>query len=388
MITEGSSNKALQRVNELCRQRSLRVNELKKDGQRVMGYFCCYVPVELFTAAGIIPYRIMGNARETPTVADTYLDVNFCPYVRSCFDIAMKGEYRFLDGIIWPTSCDNLMNLHGVWEYNMKLPFTYSLDIPRVPDDISLKFFTEELSLLKKALEKFTGTEIGEDHLAEAIDLHNRGRAYLRELYELRKSDPPLISGSEVVAVLVAFMSLPAVEGNALLADLIAEIKGRRDGPPKGRVRLLITGNELDDPSFIAMIEQCGANVVIDNLCIGTRFFWKDVATNGDPLQALAGRYLKDILCSRTYRGWHGSTRKEELEVRFCEIKDMARDWNADGAVIYVLKYCDAEQWDVPDLRDYLEDNGYPVLHLEHDYSTLALAPVRNRVEAFIEMLE
>jgi len=42
----------------------------------------------------------------------------------------------------------------------------------------------------------------------------------------------------------------------------------------------------------------------------------------------------------------------------------------------------------VPDLRDYLEENGLPVLHLEHDYSTLALAPVRNRVEAFVEMLE
>jgi len=388
MSREGSSNKALQRVGELYQHRSLRVKELKKNGRLVMGYFCCYVPIEIFTAAGIIPYRIMGNARETPTVADTYLDTNFCPYVRSCFDVAMKGEYRFLDGILWPTSCDNLTNLYGVWEYNMKLPFSYSLDIPRVPDDIALEFFTEEVTEFKQAVEKFTGNTIGEARLVEAIDLHNKNRALLRQLYGLRKSDPPLISGSEVLQVLVAVMSLPVAEANALLADLIDEIQGRRDGPPKRRTRILMTGNELDDSSFISMIEDCGANVVIDSLCIGTRFFWKDVGSNGNPIKALSRRYLKDILCSQTYRGSAGSTRKEELEARFGEIKELARDWSADGAIIYVMKYCDAEEWDVPDLRDYLEENGLPVLHLEHDYSTLALAPVRNRVEAFVEMLE
>jgi benzoyl-CoA reductase/2-hydroxyglutaryl-CoA dehydratase subunit BcrC/BadD/HgdB len=149
-----------------------------------------------------------------------------------------------------------------------------------------------------------------------------------------------------------------------------------------------MTGNELDDSSFLGMIEDCGANVVTDSLCIGTRFFWKDVNRNGNPMKALSRRYLKDILCSQTYRGSTGGSRKEELEARFGEIKEMARDWHADGAIIYVMKYCDAEEWDVPDLRDYLEENGLPVLHLEHDYSTLALAPVRNRVEAFVEMLE
>jgi len=388
MTARKSENTALDKCTEVYRNRSSQVRELKRKGRKVLGYFCCYAPLEIFTAAGIVPYRIMGNARESTSIADTYLDVNFCPYVRSCFDVAMKGAYDFLDGILWPTSCDNLMNLHGVWDYNMKYPFTYSLDIPRVPDEPAFKFFTEEVNLLKEAIEKFTGGRIGDESILEAIRLHNRNRALLRELYELRKSDPPLIAGSEVTQVLVAVMSLPVVEANELLAELVQEIANRRDGPPKRRARLLMVGNELDDHSFIGMIEDCGANVVIDSLCIGTRFFWKDVVVDGDPIAALSRHYLSDILCSRTYRGWTGSTRQEEMEARFGQIGDMARQWKAHGAMIYAIKYCDAEEWDVPDLRDYLQDNGFPVLLIEHDYSTVALAPVRNRVEAFVEMLE
>ncbi|MFC1896216.1 2-hydroxyacyl-CoA dehydratase subunit D [Thermodesulfobacteriota bacterium] len=388
MTGEGSPGNALERTKEIYQNRSKRARELKSDGQKIMGYFCCYLPLEILTAADIVPFRIMGNAKESPTVADTYLDVNFCPYVRSCFDIAMKGEYEFIDGIIWPTSCDNLMNLHGVWDYNMKLPFSYSLDIPRVPDDLALGFFTDELALLRKSVEEFTGSAITEERLGEAIGAHNKNRALLRDLYELRKPDPPLVSGSEVTQILVAVMSLPVVEANALLTDLIPELKERTDPPPKRPARLLMSGNELDDYTLIEMIEECGANVVIDNLCIGSRFFWKDVVPAEEPLKALARHYLTDILCSRTYRGQEGNTREEDLEARFGEIKELARDWGATGAVAYVLKYCDAEEWDIPDLRDYLQENGFPVLHLEHDYSTLALAPLKTRVQAFVEMIE
>ncbi|MBN1614097.1 MAG: 2-hydroxyacyl-CoA dehydratase [Deltaproteobacteria bacterium] len=388
MTAKESGKTALGRCAEIYENRSSRALELKREGKRVFGYFCCYAPLELFTAAGIIPYRIMGNAMESTSVADTYLDINFCPFVRSCFDVAMKGAYDFLDGILWPTSCDNLTNLHGVWDYNMKYPFTYSLDIPRVPDALALKFFTEEMHLLKEAVEKFIGVKIGDGSILEAIQLHNRNRALLRKLYELRKSDPPFIAGSEVTRVLVAVMSLPVAEANELIAELIQQVEDRRDVPPRRRVRLLMVGTELDDHRFIGMIEDCGADVVIDSLCVGTRYFWKDVTLDGDPMTALSRHYLQDILCSRTYRGWTGSTRLEEMEARFGQIGEMARQWKIQGALIYTLKYCDSEEWDVPDLRDYLQDKGFPVLHIEHDYSTVALAPVRNRVEAFVEMIE
>lgn len=377
----------LRKAKELYQNRTRRAKELKGEGNRIMGYFCCYTPVEIITAAGLIPFRIMGDAKEPTTVADSYLDTNACPYVRSCFDIAMKGRYDFLDGFVWPTPCDNLMNLYEVWNYNMEPPFAHSINMPRVPDALALKFLKEEYVFLKKGLESLIGGQITDEKLADATSLHNENRALLRQLYELRKEEPPLLYGSEVTQILVGVMSLPVKEANELLASIISEAKDRQDGPqPKG-VRLLMSGNELDDSSLIEMIEDCGANVVTDDLCIGTRFFWKDVERDSDPIEAIAKRYLSGIMCPSTFRGAVGMTRNEEMEARFGQVKDFAAEFGANGAIIYVLKQCDSAEWDAPDLRDYLEGKGLPVLHIEHDYSTIALAPLKTRVQAFVEMV-
>lgn len=381
-------DKGLTAAKEIYRDRSKRAKELKGEGNRVMGYFCCYTPLELITAAGLVPYRIMGDTKEPTTEADIYLDPVFCPYVRTCFDIAMKGRYDFLDGSLWPTSCDNLINVYGIWEYNLKPPYIYQLSIPKVADSLALNFFKEDIGRLRKSLEGLIGREVPDEAISQAIDLHNENRALLRQLYELRKPDPPLVRGSEVTQTLVAVMSLPVAEANQLLRVVLDEVRERRDGPePKG-ARLLISGNELDDSTFIEMIEDCGANVVVDDLCIGTRFFWHDVEKTPDPLDGLTKRYLGDIMCPRVYRGDPGMTRRQEMEERFNHIKDFVAEFSANGAIIYILKYCDSEEWEAPDLRDFIrEELGLPVLHIEHDYSTVALAPWRTRVQAFVEMV-
>ena len=51
------------------------------------------------------------------------------------------------------------------------------------------------------------------------------------------------------------------------------------------------------------------------------------------------------------------------------------------------MKFCDLHEYDVPDLRDYLENKGLPVLHIESDYSMAAVMALRTRIEAFMEMI-
>lgn len=383
-----TAEKGLTAAKEIYRGRSKRAKELKGQGKKVMGYFCCYTPLELITAAGLVPYRIMGDTKEPTTEADIYLDTVFCPYVRTCFDIAMKGRYDFLDGSLWPTSCDNLINVYGIWEYNLKPAYIYQLSIPKVADSLALNFFEQDIGHLRKSLEGLIGREIPDEAISQAIDLHNENRALLRQLYELRKPDPPLLYGSEVTQILVSVMSLPVAEANQLLRDVLDQVRERRDGPGRRTARLLISGNELDDSTFVELIEDCEANVVADDLCIGTRFFWHDVEKTSDPLHGLAQRYLGDIRCPRIYRGNPEMNRREEMEERFNHIRNFVDEFNVNGAVIYILKYCDSEEWEAPDLRDYIQEElGLPVLHIEHDYSTVALAPWRTRVQAFVEMV-
>jgi len=375
-------------VKELSENRDRRARELKKEGQKIVGYFHCFVPLEILTAANILPYRLTGNPKEPITIANAYIDPANCPYLKSCFDVAMKGGYDFLDGWTTPDSCDNMVNFNFVWNYNVPLPWAHWVNVPNCLYEESFGFFKEELVIFKQNVESLIGDDISDEDLHRAIDLHNEHRALLRELYDLRKPDPPLVDGSEVLQVMIALTSLPIDEGNELLKGTIGDIEKRSNGREK-KTRLLVWGPEMDDPSFFRLIEDCGGNVVADDLCLGTRYFWHDVEKTEDPLDGLSARYLGKVVCPRMIRGkgegW--ATRQQDLEDRFGHIAKFARDFSVDGVILYVMKYCDLHEFDVPDLRDYLTNEGFPVLHLETDYSMGAWGALKTRIEAFVEMI-
>ena len=119
---------------------------------------------------------------------------------------------------------------------------------------------------------------------------------------------------------------------------------------------------------------------------IGTRDYWKDVAVNGDPLKNLAERYLGQTMCPRTLRQSPG-TRQQDLDNRFGYLREFARQFNINGAILYIIRFCDTFEYDAPEVRDYLEDAGIAVLHLEDDYSLSSIQGFRMRIEAFLEMV-
>jgi benzoyl-CoA reductase/2-hydroxyglutaryl-CoA dehydratase subunit BcrC/BadD/HgdB len=265
------------------------------------------------------------------------------------------------------------------------------MDVPHTVHKAALEKFKEEIKGFKKSLESFTGKEISPEKLKKAIKIHNDQRALVRELYDLRKPDPPLVSGTEVLQIMLALESIPVEEGNKLLREVIDEIRKRKEGPQKQAARLLIWGSIVDDVPLIATIEGAGANVVMDDICVGTRFYWPEVELTQDPLDGLAYRYLVGIKCPRTFREVvSGQTKKNymaDLENRFGYLKDYIKGWNVNGVILQSVRYCDTHGYEVPALRDYLNSLDVPSVYLEHDYSQGSLAPLRTRVQAFLEVL-
>jgi benzoyl-CoA reductase/2-hydroxyglutaryl-CoA dehydratase subunit BcrC/BadD/HgdB len=51
------------------------------------------------------------------------------------------------------------------------------------------------------------------------------------------------------------------------------------------------------------------------------------------------------------------------------------------------VRYCDIHGYEVPGVRDYFNHIGLPNIYLEWDYSKAALAPLRTRVQAFLEVI-
>lgn len=383
--------KGLARVSEIYGDRTHRARELVEGGRQVMGYFCLYPVLEMLTALDIVPYRILGDMNEPITKADACLPTVVCPFIRSALDLGLKGRYDFLDGVVMCHSCDVGEKVAHIWRTYLDPPYFHFIDTPHTVHEAAQEQFSAQLKDTKKTLESFTGKELSRDKLKDAVETYNEQRALVRELYDLRKSDPPIISGVETLQVMVALMSIPVEEGIDLLKQVISEVKERGDGPRKKQPRLLVWGSIVDNTALIEMIESCGANVVMDDTCVGSRAYFPDVEITEDPLDGLSYRYLEGLKCPRTFRqAIYGELKKDyikDLESRFGYVRDYIREWNVKGVILQSVRYCDITGYEVPGIGDYLDHIGIPSIYLEHDYSEAALAPLRTRVQGFLEII-
>jgi benzoyl-CoA reductase subunit C len=377
--------KGLAEADRYYQDYGLRARELKKQGKKVIGYLCAFTPAEVITASGFVPFRIKGDVDEPITKADTEMETIICPLVRSCFDMALKGNYEFLDGLVVPHACDSICRTYDIWKYTLDLPYAHFINMPHGTDDASLDFYRDVLNTFRASLAKFAGKEISDRALAEAIKLHNQNRAKVKELYGLRKASPPQISGEELTKVLIAAMSLPVEESIEMLGEVVAEVKGRSVSAQKP-ARIMVIGAQVDDIAFIKLIEDTGAWVVADDLCPGAREFLATVDVTADPVAGLAERYLRKIKCGRTYREMKGNY-EEYLEDRFGHMGRMIDDFRVDGVVLYIYKYCDPYGFEVPQIKSYIEAKGTPVLYLEDEYSMSTIGRLRTRIQAFLEMI-
>jgi len=376
---------AIAQLQELYTERSKRARQLHHSGKKVIGYFCCFVPDEIITAFDMVPYRIQGSQSAPIDQADAYIEPMACPFARSCFNLALNGGYDFLDGFVAPHSCDTVERMYHIWRYYKPAPFPHFINVPHMMGPSSDEFYHKELEFFIKDLEKWSGKKLDTGKFKEAIRLYNQRRAVLRELYELRRPDPPLVSGIEITEVLVAGMGIPAAEHVELVKKFIAEAKGRLKPKAQKLPRIFLWGNEIDDIAFIKLIEESGAYVVMDDLCTGSRFFWDDVPETNDPLDGIVSRYLHTH-CPRSNMP-KAETRKKDLENRYGYIHRFIKEWNANGVIFYIVRYCDTCELEGPDLREYLNEMKLPVLMIEDDYSTSTIGQLRTRVQAFLEMI-
>jgi len=369
----------LERLNDLYNRKESVAKEYRKQGKKIIGYLCYFAPPELISAAGMVPYRIMGRMDDEIIQAHNYVEPLGCPYIRNCFEQDLKGNLDFLDGRIIPHSCDTAQRLYGIWKYYKGASYNYCLNVPHKVTPWSRDFFKRELTFFKESLEKYGGVEITDEALRNAIRLYNENRAMVRELYDLRKEQPPRLSGSDMFKTLIVGMAIPPEEFKALLKEILAEVKNRPRGGEM-RPRILFWGCIIDDARLFELIEDCGSWIVSDDTCIGTKSYLRRINTSHGLMEGLAKGYFEEFRCPRTDRG-------PDIH-RFDYVLDLVREYDVQGIIGYTLSFCDPFKLDYPDMRDYLSEKEIPMLLIDDDYSLSHLESIRTRVEAFIEILE
>ncbi len=342
-----------------------------------MGYFCDFVPEELLHAAGFVPIRITGT-RKPIALADRHLQSNVCSFARSCLELALDGTYRYLSGVVIPHSCDVITKMNDLWAYRVKYPdFCHYLWYPhKVADPAARSAFIDEVRRLKSCLEEFIGSPIADETLRKSIACYNENRRLLCDIYELRKANPPALSGTEAFWVTLSAMLISKEEHSRHLRKLLESLESAHP-PKRTRPRILVSASVLDDTDLIEAIEAGGGMVVADDVCTGIRYFWREVADGGDPVEAIADRYLQKIPCPRTF----------DSGARVDFLMKNIDDYNVQGVILYVLRCCDANLFQLPGVQRRIKASGKPVLYLQGDHSSPISEETRNRIAAFIEML-
>ncbi|MBW2118844.1 MAG: 2-hydroxyacyl-CoA dehydratase [Deltaproteobacteria bacterium] len=357
------------------------VKAWKSQGKKVIGYVCSYVPEEIFYAADILPYRITGKGVSDTARADAYLSRVNCSFSRCVLEAGFTGRFDFLDGAVFMNGCEHIRRAYENWEATDKaLPFMYMLPVPHVmdPDGDALKWYREEVDKLIQAVEGYFDITIEPQNLAEATAVCNESRRLIRKIYDMRTKDNPPFTGAEVLTIVTAGTRMPKTEFNRILAAIIEEA-GSRKAAGEDKVRLLVAGSPMDDPDFIENVEEMGAVVVADTLCIGARSNWDLVEENGDPLEAVTHRYFHHVPCPRM---------AGEFQKRFDFLKKQIDRAQVDGVILESIKFCDYHAGDNALYRRELEQAGIPALELERQYGPLADAGrIRTRVQAFIERI-
>jgi benzoyl-CoA reductase subunit C len=347
-----------------------------KTGGKVMGYFCTYTPEEILYGAGILPVRILGS-HEPQDVTEAHIFGMFCPFCRDCLAQGLKGRYDYLDGIMIAQSCLHIRQAFTSWQKHIPVDFSYYLPMPNhVQNPHAIPYLTGELEQCKKTLEDWLGKKITDQDIRGGIRIMNENRNLMHQVYDQKKQEHPPLSGEETMEIAMSQQMVDKREHTEALQKLLAEIQ-TGDHKHTG-TRLMILGSEDDDLEFVRMVESVGGTIVVDDHCVGTRYFWNTVAENGNTLEAIARRFCERPPCPS----------KDWMERdRIPHILQLVKDYDVKGAIVIQQKFCDPHELDIPAITKALNENGVKTLFLEFDV-TVPIGQFKIRSEAFLEMLQ
>jgi len=358
-------NTPLKALNEMIRltspfPESVTVKDWKATGRKVIGWFNPYIPEEIIHAAGMLPFEVTGNNEPVQMQgAEAQIYSNSCSKIRTCWQMALNGNYKFLDGLVSSSMCDQDMRLFEVWQYYDKLPYMDAIYAPRKRDEVAVKLYQTDLEDFRSRLSQFAICRIPDEHIGDAIKVYNRGRELMHNLYELRKRDRPPVTGAEALEVSKAAARMPRERFNELMEQLLDEIKSTGREIKKAK-RVMLVGSDLHNSNQIANLETLDAVVVVDEMDIGIRYAWGQVDTKLPPIEALARHYVLGRPVDK--HTWHSAGRLEFMG-------EMVDQYKVDGVVSEIVRFCTYNGWDKFDLKKQMQARGVPIRELYLEYA-------------------
>jgi len=366
---------ALETLRSVVQSPSDYARDWKLRTQRpLIGTFCSYVPEELIHAAGALPFRILPATSDFGR-ADTCLQTYACCLARSALELSLGNRLDFLDGVLFGNTCDTMQCLADIWEVHPGgQPFEVFMMPVNVTHPAAREFTIAELRRLIDAMKSKMGLSIDPSSLAQAIAQCRSARQALARLYEIQRSDSPLLSPKQLHDVGIARAFMPPADYVGALEAIMKDPRPARTAGP----RIIVAGGPLLDRALPEVLDDLGANWVGDDLCTGSRAAWAGSGSLDDPVAALADRLLTRPPCPAKHSSGYDPGQF---------VVDRARQAAAQGVVLYRLKFCDPHGFDYPRIKEALDAEGLPNILIEVESTGGSTGQLRTRLQAFLEML-
>ena len=368
------------------------VQQAKAEGEHALGYTCYFVPETLLNLPGCFSSRLRAPNTGSIDVGTYYMSSKICSYTRSILERGIEGGYDYLDALLSSETCQMMHRGHEhfeilglVKEKNAQF-FMSMMDVPFSDEDFAVDHYEEQLRVhVLEPLHETYGIDISDKAIRAAIRDHNEISRVMTEIGDLRKAENPVITGYEFHVLQLVSQVCPHKRILPYLKQTLSELKRRKpDAQPWFRVRLVVTGSEIDDPAFTKLIEDCGAMVVADRYCYGSFPGRQEIVlTDGeDALTQVCRWYLQHTECPR-------QSALHRVQYRNDHVAQLVHDFKADGAIYEQMKFCTYWSYERVIANQVMpRDYGIHILSIDRPYIAGQSGQLRTRVQAFVESLE
>jgi benzoyl-CoA reductase subunit C len=353
-------------------------------GRKAIGYMPIYVPREIVHAAGMLPVGIFGGGDQLEVIqGDAYYQSYICRIPRSTVELGLTGRLDCLDGMLFPSICDVIRNLSGMWQIMFREKYVKYFDLPQNYDDATGgSFYVHEMQTLRSDLETLSGKTISDEDLKNSIRVYNENRKAVRELYAYRAQKPWQAPTSEVYLVLRAGCVLPPEEHTVLLRQYIAETD-REKRPQRDNARVILSGSFCEQPplGLIKSIEMAGCYVVDDDFQLIQSWLLDDVSLEEEPLQALSEAFL--------HRSAQTASKYDERkEDKGRHLLRQVKARGAEGVIFAAASFCDPALLERPMLQEILAKHRIPYTAFKFAENTGQMAPIREQAGTFADSIK
>lgn len=387
MTTENPVQTIVQRCQELYEDLELKaVQEWKaaRPGRKAIGYMPVYVPRELIHAAGMLPVGVLGGGDQLEVIqGDAYYQSYICRIPRSTIELGLTGRLDCLDGMLFPSICDVIRNLSGMWQLMFENKYVRYFDVPQnYQDEVGGRFYANELEILRRDLGKLRGRPVTDEEIDASIGVYNANRRAVNDLYAYRAAKPWQAPTSEVYLVLRAGMILPPEAHTQLIRDYLAATEAQ-PRPRRDNARIVINGSFCEQPplNLIKSVEMAGCYIVDDDFMLATRWLLDEVPMSGRPLEELARAFLHR---SASTAAKYDEKREDKGQFLLQQVKRRA----AEGVIFAAPSFCDPALLERPMLQDVLKTHKVPYTAFKYAENTGQMAPIREQAGTFADSIK